>query len=455
MKKLYAAMLTCLLVVNCRSADDPAAQLKTLTEQVSKISVALAEQNQTIAEQRRQIDEQKKDLEVMRQNFPASQPAIDDILKKFDVLEDKLDERTAQAMKVAARKKPNDLNMAIGAAVDTSFGYTTGKAADHDRPVGNDFQVRGAELVFSMDVDPYFKSYMVVNAAGDATNGDEAVMKIEEAAIYTTSLSYATVKGGRFFAPFGRLSSIHDHDLPFTTRPRSLDNYVGGESAGDGIQVQALLPIKHFLQITGGAFNKIGANYPLLNGQGQRRNGAEMTFFLKALTAFDFCTDSTLEAGLSAIEVPDHKIHRDLTDLELTYKWHPKNGSALREKLIIGAEFMRNNSRTQFETDPGPPPVFGGERKTGFGGYGYAEYFHTRHWSMGARVDAFQNVDPRLTSVRADQTYTAFATYKFSEFSRLRAEVSRHEYFNGHQGNEVLLQWTAFWGAHTHDFNGR
>ena len=205
MKKLCAAILACLLVVNCRSADDPGAQLKNLEQQVAKISVALAQQNQTIAEQRRLIDDQKKDLEAMRQNSPASQPVIDDMLKKFDLLEEKLDERTVQAMKVAARKKPNDLNMAIGAAVDTSFGYTSGKAADHDRPVGNDFQLRGAELVFSMDVDPYFKSYMVVNAAGDATNSDEAVMKIEEAAIYTTSLSYATVKGGRFFAPFGRL----------------------------------------------------------------------------------------------------------------------------------------------------------------------------------------------------------------------------------------------------------
>src|SRR5437016_2350760 len=103
-----------------------------------------------------------------------------------------------------------------------------------DRPIGNDVRLRGAELVFYTDVDPYFKSYIVVNGAADASANDEAIPSLEEAAIYTTSLSHAQVKGGRFFMPFGRYSMIHDHDLPFTTRPPSLDNYVGGESAGDG-----------------------------------------------------------------------------------------------------------------------------------------------------------------------------------------------------------------------------
>ncbi len=453
-KRTYLFLAVALSLSQC-SAEDVSEHLKAMEAKMEKLSKAVESQNKMIEEQKRLIDEQRKDLEVMRQNAPASQPIIDDMLKKFDVLEDKLDERTAQAIKIASRKKPNDLNMAIGAAVDTSFGYTTGKTGDHDRPVGNDFQLRGAELVFSMDCDPYFKSYMVVNAKGDAANNDEAVVKVEEAAIITTSLSYVTVKGGRFFAPFGRLSSIHDHDLPFTTRPRSLDSYVGGESAGDGVQVQALIPVPHFLQITGGVYNKIGANFPLSDGAGHQRNAEELTLFLKALTAFDFCTDSTLEMGASAIEVPDHAIRRDLTNLELTYKWHPKTGTELRQKLIVGAELMRNNLSTQFEINPGPPPVLGIARLTGYGGYGYAEYFHTRHWSMGGRIDLFQNVDPAQTTVRLDQTYTAFATYNFSEFSRLRFEASRHEYFNGHQGNEFLLQWTAFWGAHAHDFNGR
>jgi hypothetical protein len=454
MKRLLLCVLAC-FCIGTACAEDVSSQLKAMQAQIENLARVVEQQHQLMSEQKQQIDDQKKELESLKQSSPASAPVIDDILKKYDLLEDRLEERTAMAIKIASRKKPNDLNMAIGGAVDTSFAYSTGSPQNYDRPIHNDFRLRGAELVFTADIDPYFKSYMVVNAAGDAANNDEAVLSVEEAAIFTTSLKYTQVKGGRFFVPFGRFSMIHDHDLPFVTRPRSLDTYVGGESAGDGVQVQALLPIKHFLQITGGAFNKVGANFPLLNGQGHSRDGAEMTYFLKGLTSFDICTDHTVELGVSALETPESKIHRDLTNLELTYRWHPKNGSALRQRLIFGTELMRNNMRTQFQAQPPPNPVFTGERRTGFGGYGYVEYFLTRHWSTGGRVDWFQNVNPTLHTERADQTYTLFATYNFSEFSRLRFEANRHEFFDGRQGNEFLLQWTVFMGAHVHDFNGR
>ena len=62
-------------------------------------------------------------------------------------------------------------------------------------------------------------------------------VEVEEAAIVTTSLPYnLTVKGGRFFADFGRLSKFHDHDLPFVNRPQVLDKFVGGESQADGVE---------------------------------------------------------------------------------------------------------------------------------------------------------------------------------------------------------------------------
>src|SRR6185295_3147430 len=129
-----------------------------------------------------------------------------------------------------------------------------------------------------------------LNATGDATENDEAVLSVEEAAISTDSLRPITLKAGRFFAPFGRLSMFHNHDLPFTTRPRSLEAYVGGESGGDGAMATARVPIEHFLELSGGVFNKVGSDSPLLNSAGERRGGAELTYFMKALTSFDFCS---------------------------------------------------------------------------------------------------------------------------------------------------------------------
>ena len=67
------------------------------------------------------------------------------------------------------------------------------------------------------------------------------------------------MKGGRFFADFGRLSHFHDHELPFVNRPIVLDRYVGGESQADGVEVSYLAPISQYVTLTAGMYNKIGA----------------------------------------------------------------------------------------------------------------------------------------------------------------------------------------------------
>ena len=432
-------------------ADDVAAQLKAMQAQIEALGSKVENQQQT-------IDDQKKMIASMAASSkPLGASPAADLLARVN----RAEQQSASAIQIASRKKPNDLNMSIGAAVDTAFRYFDGDNNDAERPAGNDFSIRGAELVFYADVDPYFKTYMVLNAVPDAEDNDEALPALEEAAIYTTSLSHVQVKGGRFFAPFGRLPPIHEHDLPFVTRPRSLETYVGGESGGDGIQVQSIIPICHFLQITGGVFNKLGAEFPLESAPPGRRNGAELTYMLKGLTSFNIGDAHTVELGVSTLQVPDHLIRRSLTNLEFTYKWHP-TGTQLREKLVWGTELMRNELRTQFIANAddvealGDDPVFKRESKRGFGGYTYAEYFHDKHWSFGPRVDFFQNVDPNENSNRTyDQTYSLFASYRFSEFSRIRAEFNRHEYFNGSSANEFYLQWTVFWGAHAHTFDQR
>ena len=98
-------------------------------------------------------------------------------------------------------------------------------------------------------------------------------VEVEEAAIVTTSLPYnLTVKGGRFFADFGRLSKFHDHDLPFVNRPTVLDEYVGGESQADGVEVSYLTPLSQYVTLTGGMYNKIGAE----NERVEQRRAAQL-----------------------------------------------------------------------------------------------------------------------------------------------------------------------------------
>ena len=101
-------------------------------------------------------------------------------------------------------------------------------------------------------VDPFAKGYAVINGSADPVTG-EVALGVEEAALQTTSLPWnLELKAGRFFGEFGRLAYIHDHELPLVNRPLALDQYIGGESRTDGLQVNWLLPVEHYVSLTTG-----------------------------------------------------------------------------------------------------------------------------------------------------------------------------------------------------------
>ena len=135
------------------------------------------------------------------------------------------------SLSAATRTFPSLFNPAIGLVIDTVGSYMRD---------GGNFEFRSAELGISATIDPFARGYAFFNGTQDS-------FEVEEAAIVTTSLPYNfTVKGGRFFADFGRLSHFHDHELPFVNRPIVLDQYVDGESQADPLHfdVEHRLPLR-------------------------------------------------------------------------------------------------------------------------------------------------------------------------------------------------------------------
>ena len=147
-----------------------------------------------------------------------------------------------------------------------------------------------AELGLSASIDPFARGYAIFNGTSDG-------FEVEEAAIVTTSLPYnLTVKGGRFFADFGRLSKFHDHDLPFVNRPVVLDRFVGGESQADGVEVSYLLPIEQYVTLTAGMYNKIGAENDRVSNTVPRDLG-EFTYLGRAATFISLSDAHSIDLG--------------------------------------------------------------------------------------------------------------------------------------------------------------
>ena len=229
----------------------------------------------------------------------------------------------------------SQFNPAIGFIVDTVFSSS--------RKDKSNFEFRSAELGISANIDPFARAYGILNGTNDG-------VEVEEAALVTTSLPYnLTVKGGRFFADFGRLSTFHDHDLPFVNRPLVLDTYVGGESQADGVEVNWLVPIPHYLSVTVGAYNKIGAENDRASNDVPRDPG-EFTYLGRIATSFNLGDAHTLDVGISDAFTPliksEGRNSRNLAGADLTYRYTPLSSSGYRG-LVWGSEFLVNSENSE------------------------------------------------------------------------------------------------------------
>ncbi|MCM2305395.1 MAG: hypothetical protein NDJ72_11875, partial [Elusimicrobia bacterium] len=133
-----------------------------------------------------------------------------------------LEERLGKLEGAPAKTSLSAFNPAMGAALDFTYGHSNG---------ASNFNFRTAELNIEAPIDPFLKGWIVLNASPDGVEAEEATLQ-------TTALPYnLTVTGGRLFAAFGRLAHFHNHELPVIERPLSLENFVGGETQADGVEV--------------------------------------------------------------------------------------------------------------------------------------------------------------------------------------------------------------------------
>lgn len=353
--------------------------------------------------------------------------------------------RKIQPSLTAANKTfPAQFNPAIGLILDTVGSYK-----ENER--GN-FEFRAAELGLSANIDPFARGYAIIT-------GSSSGFDVEEAAIVTTSLPYnLTVKGGRFFAEFGRLSKFHDHDLPFVNRPVALDRFVGGESQADGVEVSWLSPLSQYLTVTLGAYNKLGADNQRVDNT-VPRDFSKFTYLVRPATFFSLTDSNSIDLGASYAYTPkvdtftqdgveqlrNGKL-RELAGVDLTYRYTPLSQAQYRG-LIWGTEALYNREDPNVGDDT--TPVF--RRRDAFSMYSYVEARLTRRYYPGFLFDFAQDPNRIQGETKA---YSPYFTIWLSEFQRLRLQYTYNDEPQNHE-NQFFVQWTAVLGSHVHGFRDR
>src|SRR5215831_9790409 len=280
-----------------------------------------------------------------------------------------LDQKVDNVVEAQTKTRPSEFNPSIGVVGETLFSYTSrgNEQTGRDRPGGFDVFQRSVELNIAASVDPFAKAYAVINASADSGTG-EAVMTVEEAALQTTSLPWnLELKAGRFFGEFGKLSYIHDHELPFVNRPLALDQYIGGESRTDGAQLSWLPPLPHYVSVTVGFGNGFGGDSPL-NNPGSYRSLSGFNYFGRVSTYFDLTPNLQLETGISGLINPNTQDRggldafvgpggvllteneRRVAGVDLKLSWVPLANNQF-QRLDWGTEVLYSDSKYLWDPD--------------------------------------------------------------------------------------------------------
>jgi hypothetical protein len=356
-----------------------------------------------------------------------------------------LQQRVEKLEGAPAKASLNSFNPAVGMALDTVLHDSNDKAG---------FLLRAAELNVEAPVDPYLKAWAVIT-------GSNGGVDLEEATLETTALPYGLrARGGRLFASFGRLAHFHNHELPVIDRPMSLDTYIGGETQGDGVETQWLVPVPFFLSATAGAYNKMGADNARQDNAGARPLD-EFTYLGRLNTYADLADNHSVEIGVDSAWTPKRtlfpaaggaNIHRDtwrtLSGVDLTYRYQPASGG-LYKRLVWGTEILQN---VEQRVDPAAQVPLG--RTRAYAGYTYVELKSGLRWRGGAMADLTEDPDqPR----KLTKTFTAFLTYDVTEFQRLRATYGESlvNVPGAPKNHTIALQWTGVFGNHVHGFRDR
>ena len=391
-----------------------------------------------------------------------------------------VNEKVDQVVEAQKKSRPNEFNPSIGLVSETLFSYRSQgqEYTGSDRLGGFDVFQRSLELNLAASVDPFAKGYAVINATADAATG-EANLGVEEAAIQTTSLPWnLELKGGRFFGEFGKLGYIHDHELPFLNRPLVLDRYIGGESRTDGLQVNWLLPVPHFVSLTFGAGDQFGGDVPP-NNPGTYGSPSGLNLFGRLSTYFDLTPNWQLETGISGLSNPQTEDRggvlvqpdgstltekeRRLAGWDIKLSYVPLQNNQFRS-FTWGTEVLYSDNRYLMDPDGSLNPAMsiagmsGDEREGDVGSlglYSYMTYKWHRQWSAGFLFDWVQSAQNNH-----DQTfaYSPYITWALSHWNQIRLQYT-HTDPSSISGllpdDAVYIQWAWIIGSHAHGWQQR
>src|SRR5438093_1978027 len=342
------------------------------------------------------------------------------------------------------------------------------EVGDHD-PQQRGFNARNIELAFDGAVDPYFEGF--ANIVFKLDNDNETSVEVEEAFMQTSSLPFnLQLKGGQFFAGFGRLNPTHPHTWDFADTPLVNGLFLGPDGLrGVGAQGSWTLPLPWYSQLIFASQNGRGST-----GFSFRNPGDDGTFFDRITTdrearglqdfvwiprfenSFNLSNTQTVLAGVSGAFGSNETGANSRTQIygaDLLYKWKSSHAEGGFPFVKWQTEFMYRRHEAGHGADDSFPVA---ETFHDWGLYSQVLWGFKKGWVAGIGRDYVDMQDSKFTEDLDRQSrwrLSANLTWYPTEFSKIRLQYNQdfleeNFFLSGRQVESIFLQWEFILGAH-------
>ena len=307
------------------------------------------------------------------------------------------------------------------------------------------FSLGESEIAFAANIDDKFFGQLTL--AVESEDGEDH-LGVEEAFVDTTALPGGfAVRAGRFFSNIGYLNSHHAHTDSFFDRPLAYQAFLGGQYGDDGVQVRWVAPTSTYLEFGGEAFR--GQSYP----SGGAQDGGLGTRTLFAHTGGSVGSENEWLAGVSMLKTKtaggEDGFNGDATVYvaDGTWKWAP-HGNFKDGGVTVRSEYLIDDRDGMYidPEDASTAMPWIGKRR---GAYLETVYRLNRTWDVGYRYDRLWtgNGGPFASAFDPDR-HSAELTWRNSEFSLVRLQLSRERATADDTDNAITLQYQTSLGAH-------
>jgi hypothetical protein len=336
---------------------------------------------------------------------------------------------------------------------------------DHD-PRKRGFTIPNAEMTLDGAVDPYLRGF--ANLVFKLDEEGETVVELEEMYFLTSSLpGNLQLKGGQFFAEFGRQNIQHPHSWAFVDQPLVLATLLGPEGLrSQGVRLSWLAPTSFYAEAMLGVFNATGeTTFSFLSPESSEIHGG-------------FAEETEIEGADDLLYVPRVNVSLDLTPTQTVVlgasgALGPNNSGPDARTRVLGADlYWKWKSATAFQGFPfvsfqtealtrsydvvergvaeDPGASLPAETLEDTGAYAELNWGVKPRWVLGARGEFVSGEEAAFESeLRQDRyRFSPNVSWFPSEFSRLRLQYNfdhRKEVGNDHS---LWMQLEIILGAH-------